>query len=454
MSTTPAETVDTTGLAVATEAIDFQDGSFFKDLVSKISDFPREQRSDMRHEGWAKLETQLEASIKKFTGMTVNVNLSQDAAAWIVTPVIDWSHVLNIHQVDQVANPEELFKFFSKAKKTMSSCVDLKKGFISGELAKEATAHMEIGRSMLYRKVLNAEFTDEEVAAFILHEIGHFFTQFEFLDRSVSTNQVMAELSRNLMHEKEPGKRETVIKAAGKELNMDRNVVENLLGSDDKTVTTVMFTTGMKTIRTQSGHSFYDMNTWEMLADQFAARHGAGKHMFAAVNKMIQWYPDWSMESRASFYFGQVSSFVGGLILLAAGITSLIGGGVVFGIIGVLFGFCGMLSTNGSINEPIYDVDFTRLKRIRNQHVQAIKLALGRNKSKFNTALVTELTKEVQQMDLVLEKGREQPTVMARLYAYFSANESNRQANVAFQKELEGLAHNDLYAKAAALKTI
>lgn len=454
MSTTPAETVDTTGLSVATEAIDFQDGSFFQELLSHLSAFPRSERTDQKHEGWTKLESAIEKSILKRTGLQINVALSQDFSAWIITPILDWSHIFQIPVVSAAGNTEELYKFFTKAEKEMSVCVDLKKSFVSGTLAKEAKGHMEIGRHLLYRATFGAELTDEEVVALMLHEIGHFFTSFEMLDRTVATNQVLAELARNLVNEKEPSKRETVIKTAAKQLNVDRNVTETLLASDDKTVTTVLFTTGMKNIRTQSGHSFYDMNTWEMMADQFAARHGANKHLFTALHKMIAWYPDMTMASRASFVYVQVATIVGGLVLATAGGIMIAASGIGWGLLAILLGLNITLQRHESINEPIYDNDFSRLKRMRNQHVQQIKLALGRNKSKFNSVFVKQLTEEVELMDKVLEQGRDQPSLMSKLAAFFSASESNRQANTAFQKELEGLAHNDLYAKALQLKTI
>lgn len=447
-------TTQVQGLSVATEAIDFQDGSFFNELVNALNAFPRAERSDQKSAGWATLEAQMEKIILKNIGVKVNFTFSADGEQSIVASVPDWTHVFSISQVGTVSNPEATHRFYAKIGKEMKSCVDLKKSFISGSLAKELSINIDIHRAMLYGKAFGYEFTDEEIVAIILHELGHFFTQMELLDRSVSTNQVLAELSRNLFNEKEPSKRETIIKAAGKELHMDRSVVQSISNSDDSTVTTVFLTTGMKNIRTQSGHSFYDMNTWEMLADQFAARHGAGKHLFSGLHKLLQWMPDMSMESRASFYYNQIASVVSGMILLGAGGAFLVSGSILIGLVGILLGITGVLNTHESWNEPTYDNDYSRLKRIRNQHMQAVKLALGRKKTQFTTTFVSSLNADIAMMDKVLESGRDQPTAMAKLYAFFSANEANRQANTAFQKELEGLAHNDLYAKALALKTI
>ena len=444
-----------TELSVATEAIDFQGDDFFKDLVADLGSFPRNIRANAGNAEWEKLEKKLSKTVEDRTGLQIEFELASDGLAWIITPIVDWSHIFHSNVVSEVENPDEVMKFVKKAKQELNSCVDLKKSKVTGTLAKELKAKIQVDRTLFYKAVLGQEFSDEEATAIILHEIGHFFTMLEFLDRTVSTNQVLAELSRDLMSEKEPGKRETIIQAAGKDLSLDRNVVQSVQDQDDKTVTTVFLTSSMKSIRSQSGHTFYDMNTWEMLADQFASRHGAGSVMFSAINKLVAWQPDMTMRSRASFYYQQVATFSCGMLLLIGGVALIVATeAIIVGVVAVLLGYIVGTSDGRSGGEPTYDNDLGRLTRIRNQQVQAIKTALGRNKSKFNAAYIKKLTEDVALMDGILKKGADQPTVVSKVIAFFSSNEANRQASVKFQKELEGLAHTDLYAKALALKTI
>lgn len=443
-------------LSVATEAIDFQGDDFFKQLVANLGTLPQNERSSAKNSEWEKLESLLEKSVEDRTGLQIEFDLAPDGMASIMTPIVDWSHVFHGEMVTHVENPDELIKFITKAKQELNACLDLKKCHVTGTLAKELRATIQVNREMLYRETFGCKFTDEEIAGIILHEIGHFWTMLEFLDRSVATNQVLAELQRDLFIEKEPSKRNTIIKTAGKELNLDRNVVESLQASDDQTVSTVFVAASMKAIRTQSGHSFYDMNTWEMLADQFAARHGAGRHMFTGMQKLMAQCPDLTMMSRASFYYGQIARFVGGILLMVGGVAGVVAAPAVaiIGIIAVLIGYAMVTNDGGSYSEPTYDNDLGRLTRLRNQQVQAIKKALGHNKSKFNAAYVKQLTEDVAFMDNILKQGFNNTAVVNKIITFFSANEANRQANTAFQKHLEGLAHNDLYAKAAALKTI
>lgn len=442
-------------LSVATEAIDFQGDGFFKDLLADLATVPRQERLRSKKDVWEKLEYRLEKTVTEQTGLNIDFDLSPDGLASIMTPIVDWSHVFNLNVVDAVENTDEAVKFIKKAKEEMVACVDLKKNKITGSLAKELKASIQINREILYRGFMGIEFTDEEVVSLILHEIGHFFTMIEFLDRSVATNQVLAELQRDLLQQNDPGKRTTIIRAAGKELNLDRNVTASVEEADNTTVTTVLLSAGMKNLRSQSGHTFYDMNTWEMLADQYASRNGAGSVLFSAMHKLVQWNPDMTMRSRASFYYRQVATFGSGLLMLVGGMVIAVATpAILIGVVVSILGYVVMVADGRSAAEPVYDNDLGRLTRIRNQQVQAIKQALGKNKSPFTAEYIKQLTKDVEFMDKILKQGADQPTVVQQVIMFFSANETNRQASVKFQKLLEGLAHTDLYAKALALKTI
>jgi len=444
-------------LSIATEAIHFQGDGFFKDLLADLATFPTDQRAAASNAEWENLEKRLSKTVLDRTGLIINFDLAVGATGSIFFTRLDWSHIFNSYDFVAIDNNDEIIKSINAFKKELSVSLDLKKCVATGSISKTIHGELSMSREMLYKEAFGAKFTDEEYCSLLLHEIGHFWTSLEFLDRSVSTNQVLAELQRDLLNVKEPSKRATIIRTAGKDLGIDRNVVQSIENAEDMVVSTVLLSNGMKAIRTQSGHSFYDMNTFEMLADQYAARHGAGAHLFSALNKLMKWNPDYSMQDRATLYYTQAARFVGGLV------ATVLGGGlvatgapfmVIIGIVAAILGVGLISKEDVSPFEPMYDSNHGRLVRLRNQQVQAIKVALARGNTKFNAAYVKQLNEELAFMDKVLKLGSSEPTLVSKVFAFFNANAANRQANVTFQRQLEGLAHNDLYAKAAALKSI
>lgn len=440
-------------LSIATEAIHTQDGSFFAELVKDIQALPRNERQFAKRDVWEALENRLSKTTAKFTGLKIKYTINIRADLGIIVPIFDYQNILYSHILEAAANPDTMLKELRKLGDEIRTEVDLKKSFVSGDLAK-SESEMFLNQLAFSGRFRNIEYSDEELASIILHEIGHHFTALEYLDRSVATNQVLAQLQRDLLSNKEPSKRESLIKTSGKELSIDRNTVSELIGKEDKIVTTIFMSQTLKQLRTQSGHSFYDMNTWEMLSDQFATRHGAGAHLANALAKMDRQNPDLTSLSSFGSIARQASYAVAGLFLLVAGVYGITLGTALatfMGVIGVFLGYA-TFTYDHSFSEPTYDNAVSRLKRIRNVMVQQAKSFLSQPKSKFNTFAAEKLEDDIELLDKLMVGMEDRTSFVLKVYAFFNASEANRQANVVFQKELETLANNDLYVKALALK--
>ena len=262
-------------LAVAQEAISFQGNGFFQELLLVINMFKREERTNAYTKQWDEFAENINKCIKKRTGLNCKIKFTRQEYAAILVPLIDYHNVVMSHVLDGAGADADQLKALEKAGGMLKASIDLKNSKVSGALA-DREAVIMINPLIFTTNIDGLELTDEEIAAVILHEVGHFFTGLEFMDRMVTTNQILAEMARNLNREKEPSKREIIVKKASKELDIDRNQLQDIDLENGKVVTEYMLGVGLKKLRHQNGHSFYDMNTWEMAADQFAVRHGAG----------------------------------------------------------------------------------------------------------------------------------------------------------------------------------
>lgn len=439
-------------LQVALEAIDFQGDKLFKKLVKILSAFPREERAGAGRAQWEKLEKALEKALNDSTHLKLYISIGRYGNFMVANPVFDMNHILHAAKGDVSKNPDEYIKYLTKTEKEIRNSIDLKKSTVSGHIAEmEIPVCMSI--ECFYQSVNGVMFTDPELMAILLHELGHLFTMIEMMDRVVLTNQVMAEMQRNLLGG-DVSKRETIIKAAIDNLSLDRNLLSQVQGKNDEITTTVLLTNGIKCLRSQSGDSFYDRNTWEMLSDQFAVRHGAGSDLASAIRKFGIANKDLTELDTSEAFRRQVMAVGGSFTLLTLAALGFAAGSFIAATIAVVFGLLAIRSDHMLGDEPTYDNVYSRFRRIRLQINQQIKMIATGEQNNFSAAYKKQLQDELEKLDALMSGMEDRKSLIQRLQIFFSSNEANRHANVQFQKELEGLANNDLYAKALAMKTL
>lgn len=442
-------------LVPSNEGIEFQNGAFFKQLVLVLEQHEPSMRRSLRRADMEKLGAEMDAVILKFTGLKTDVVWEEfDMNAYVAAPILDANSPIyvTINEYYEVGTPGA--NYFVK-KEANAFNVDPKTGKVSGKITEE---EFMIGApAMTYR---SAKLSDEELAAIILHEVGHIFSMLETLDKTCLANSIMTELDQRLRSGLPPKEREVVLEKAGKAMGFERDVIEDAIKtSDDKVALTVYASYSIKRIRTSSGDNLLDLNTWETLADQFATRHGAGKALVTALDKI---YDGSTLTSRsnAMYLLFEVLKMVRTLVFIGGGIVGIVAGFATAATGGVGLIFYGALAVAvgmATIFEGSHEGDGTyatavvRLTRVRQQLVEQVKRL---DHKVVPLEMKQQLIADIAAIDEVLTTYKERSGWLDAVASFLSSGFKNRQANIKFQKALEGLAMNDLFVKSLELKTM
>lgn len=315
--------------------------------------------------------------------------------------------------------------------------VDLKNSKVTGVFTK-IKSKMVLPKDYLFNK----KFSNEELAAIVLHEIGHVFTSFECLTRTVSTNQSLAIMIKSMDKSIRYDDRKIILAKAKDKLNLTDEELEILLNDSNPNKTALIVMGGaIRQSKSELGASVYDANSCEYLADQFAARHGAGKFLVTALDKL--------MGTSSSEFFDLLIS---GLIFVTLSLFMTMFTGVM--AIGVLMGlwFTVATMTNASDFDVswIYDNNYTRYSRIKHQMVQQLK------DPQLDKDVRDEVVRYIDEIDPIIQKNIQDTDIKVRnkIAMFISSTHKRDFEYMRLQKDLELLGNNDLYVMSQKLKTV
>jgi len=219
-------------------------------------------------------------------------------------------------------------------------------------------------------------------------------------------------------------KRLEIIDATSKHFKLDSDELQWLSTSSNKeTVYTVLVSNHIQQVRSELGSNVYDQRGFEHLADQYAARQGAGKPLVTALAKMNRRHP--SRYSTPLF-----------LVMEALKISLLAMSPVILGPIVPLVLLLGYDPTN-----KIYDDPEARMKRIRHELISGMK------DRTLSTERKKDLTKDLEVIDATLAEYQDRRSFYEYLYTTFLPGMRNQQKRMKQQQELEALANNELFAQ-------
>lgn len=275
------------------EAVSYQDKpTFFNELTKEIQRY-RSSVPENRRNNDTVMEFQFDQIIRKHTGMNVTFMIddrTKDVNAYVVMPWTREDHAMNSYS----GNYPSLYGYEMnealRKKIALESTVDSGTGKITGWFS-ELTLPIWVTKSLLADKPQgNVEYmTDEEVAAIILHEIGHAFTFFaEF--HSFTKRNLIIEAHVKDFAKTEDKKQHTKI--------IGKMQAEKLLGKDFDEKTTielgnkkgslVIMTSAQKEFMEDPNSVFANSTMFESAADQYATRMGAGKYLSTALMKFYR----------------------------------------------------------------------------------------------------------------------------------------------------------------------
>lgn len=439
---------------VSLESIQFQSTDLFKGIVTCIKDIRKlSPRLNEKVYYGSKEVKDLSAVIKKYTGLTFVFEDSNEGPS-VYAPRLDQTIFDNVAILEMRASMNSGFDLNYDLKRMLSSLgkdlikgtVSLKDSKVTGDLA-EIECKMFLPRNYIYwPKAL-----DEELAAIVLHEIGHVFTHFEYLTRSTTTNQSLALMLRLSDKTDSYTDKKLLLGKIKEKMNLDSETVSMLEKETDKTnITTIFLQQSIKASKSELGKSVYDNTACEYLADQFATRHGAGKYLVTFTDKMSAFS---SSKISAIDYFGSTSAK---LIAVCTGSLLLFGlpAAIAASAVSLLVLLQMSIGFNKAYSElevqDTYDNDYMRFSRIKHQMIQRLK---DEGISPDERKMILEYIEEV---DPIIKKNLSDENVKLRnkIAMFFSSEHKRDFEYMRLQKDLELLGNSDLFVMSEKLKLV
>lgn len=430
----------------AVEAIAFQSTAFFNSLTLVCEGIKEQIKEDKKNSGaiLEEGELSLQSVVKEFTNMTLLFSVDQYAPC-VEIPLVNRNHPLLSQLAQQWLTSDDGLKMLKTSDDYLRGSVSLKTGKVSGIFATISTT-IHLPRDMFLGKFMGSEYTCEEIAAIILHEIGHIGTYFEFMAMSVTTNQVLAGVAKALDKSGTVDERETILMTVKDRMNLKDLDAKTLAKNTNKRVIEIAVITNIiNNARSELGTNLCDLNSCEMLADQFAARFGAGRDLQTALVKMHKSMGDIAFRSSFGYIVMEIIKMFQFLCVMVAG---TLGGpaGLLAAYVLSLY-LIGIIVKDSSGNNT-YDRPGARMLRTRHQIVENLK---DENLSKED---IERLNDDIKTIDECLLQIKDRQQLVGIIWDFFSPGSRKFNNQMKLQQELEALAANDLFVKASEFRAL
>lgn len=359
--------------------------------------------------------------IKKHTNITIRVNILDERNSSpfdfsIEYVILTGNHILLLRwaKEDIDLNP------FLKKVERINGTVDIKRGRVGGDFG-DLVHFLNIPKMAAM-----TSWTAGMMAAVILHEIGHVFTMFECLKRTLTTNFVLEEARRQLINVDQRDDRVAIVGKLAATPGLNNSLDLSAL-ADAKTPLDQYVVVQAATInasRSDLGINIYDVRASEQLADQYAIRCGYGKELAKALHDIDVNYGGSSV--------GPVA--MNTMIILMEILVSVQTLGLIFMI---------MPFIADDYKRDVYDTPRRRLEVIRNDLIASLKYG-DVKKDK-----VSQLIQAIQQIEVDIKNTSEYREMFSWYMSLF-AGANLRAINI--QKTLEDLSNSRLNVSAKLLE--
>lgn len=428
-------------MQVAMEAIGFQGPEVANKLAAYLTDIMQERTG--KEADASKARKDMIKYLKDTTGMKLDIIFDTDMAPCTLPFHINPDTILGYKTLKDfyVEESNTTMKRLKEVKNR--SHIDLDKGRVSGIFSEYETPIY-----MGYYALRSLRMTPREIAAILAHEVGHCLVAYEMAFRTVRTNQILAAASKAAAGG-DKGQYEYVLKTAEEVLDLKSGMFDEIKETkDQKTVMTVIMGKAERKTHDDSlmGNTTYDITTFEALADNYAARLGLGKELVTGLEKLYREFgaAEFSSGARIATTMFDIYSVV-----------SIIGSVIVMGsnpIMGALYLGLNMLGLyarlDGRDHNNVYDKLTIRFKRVKEQIIQYLK-----DKS-LPAADVKRSLESVAHIEKTIAQISEYKGFLPAIFNM--VDPASRAVNSArdIQQNLEAMVANDMYLKAAALRTM
>lgn len=424
----------------ASESIRFQNREKFEKVVAAVADFRKNNYSRTAYETSSIPQVVMECfkiNVRLCDGSELGMTDHRIAA--VHPPELDKNHPL-VPEFQKIAykgnNDLAIYSKFAKD------------GVIIGEVndaeAEVSGDYSKIVCQLYMTPTLFADekFTDEELAAILLHEVGHIYTYFKLIGRTLLTNMVADAAANRIMKLSDPKEKMKIVSDVEKLLNSRINQPETVLEEYRKEAIYTHLVTELAQPRVNAvASNGYTNRNWERLADDFAARLGAGAYLASGLMKLEQ-SPMYLARNAAFIDYG--THIVLQTLLLAAiihnGIFSpfLVGGLCVLGFV---------------MTDPqdyVYDRPEERFHTMRRTMMEELRLYEGQHSKEANEAR-KRILREIGMVDELLVNVKDKTNVFKAFHDYLTPSGRREKKAIEFQQDIEKLMTSSLAIAAAKL---
>lgn len=291
--------------------------------------------------------------------------------------------------------------------------------------------------------------TAREIAAYILHEVGHYFTYCIYLHNTTMCTFVSNWSATKAMGAKGDMERKMVLKDGCNGIGLKETDVESMLSNTAEqnavTMQSIYLEKQRDKVRMESGLGLYEFRQEEQLADLFPSRFGLSYDLASALAKdtPAKWYID---KGKGDHIAGQAIIVAANIVLLCfiGSIITSIGTALAMLPVGLLtFGLPVISGRFVDIGD--YDRPAERFKTLRNYAIMNLK-----DSDKASKAYKATLIKEIDMLEELMGKYHNR----INIYQWLAQKTWSRTARKAkserdYQKQIEGLLYNDIFVTAA-----
>lgn len=307
--------------------------------------------------------------------------------------------------------------------------VDLKTGYVSGDLVDELTYRIVISHQLINGF---AGFTVKEVAALLLHEYGHIINSFMYLGDYVWLNYYLTEGIEVML-----GRKKAV---ADIEIYNDRWLRENVpkeeyeAFSNNRTeegAKRVIISVSKKLTRHHLTHNeITAKRREEQTADMFPTRLGYGRPLATAMHRLDKYHEEPSLASAS--WVGEVAKLFTAVLILPIALIGL----MVYDPVG----------GDAHTMDGRYDEPMDRLVKIRRDLVAQLK-----NPGPLNKQCLAD---DIDAIDALIKEYTTNGNVFDSIINFFRPSVRKMRQNTKVEDDLESLMNNDLFLQAHKLSKL
>ncbi|QKE54613.1 putative virion structural protein [Salmonella phage vB_SalM_SA002] len=328
-------------------------------------------------------------------------------------------HVFHDKWRRQFTTNADAYALYRQTNNVLTGQIDLETGRVSGDFSK---IPLTIG---LGNQFLNPKygFTAAEVAAILLHELGHDFTYCYTLHYTCTTNMVLALAAKAIVAESDNRQKHAIMTDLQNTLGIRIDNMDELTRYDkyeDYYIT--MLGSYRKKTYDALGSPSYNTNMSEQMADMFAARHGGGAAIVTGLNRMNKLFtpPTWYRaieRAQGILAFVMLSPITVPLFLVGVFVNDFVSG--------------------------TYDLDKDRFIRIRNEAIASLKdQSLSSDEKKT-------IMSEIDTINEIIKSTDNDWSFAGKVAMLVRSSQRTQSRQKNLLQDLEALTNNPLYVAAA-----